>query len=607
MTRPIASTPRRGRSAAPWLSLILVLASCGNDANGDDDSRLGETGGAGTGGGAAGGVVATGGLGGGGGSGGSSGLGVTGGNVGSGGSGATGGSVGSGGSGATGGLVATGGAVATGGIAGTGGASPTGGVTTGGVSPTGGVTTGGAAPTGGVTTGGVSATGGVTTGGASPTGGVTTGGVSPTGGVTTGGVEPTGGVAPTGGVGGLPSTSWKARVIHTTDLGADPDDEMSMVRALVMANDADLEGLIVATGCWKKSQSNTTMLDAIVDAYGEVVANLQVHDPSFPSVEYLRSISVVGQQGYGMGDVGEGRDTEGSNLIVAAVDSDDPRPVWATCWGGCNTIAQAVWNVQNSRSSVQLAEFIGRLRVYDILGQDDAGTWLAKNFPGLLYIRATQVYSWQPSDSWVDQHVQSHGPLGAVYPDKAWAIEGDTPAILHVLGNGLHDRDDLTQNGWGGRFTRKSGVRGMSCMNGEDGQYDPYEMYNEAGESIGRWKTAIQNDFEARMDWSVSSNFGDANHHPQVVLNGDTSRNVLEMSGSGSVELSAVGTSDPDGDSLGYQWWIDEDPSSGSGSISAGNSETVTVTVSGGPVHVVLEVVDDGSPNLTAYRRVIIQ
>ncbi|MBN2191967.1 MAG: DUF1593 domain-containing protein, partial [Polyangiaceae bacterium] len=238
--------------------------------------------------------------------------------------------------------------------------------------------------------------------------------------------------------------------------------------------------------------------------------------------------------------------------------------------------------------------------------QDNAGTWLAKTFPDLLYIRATQVYNWQPSDSWVDQNVQNRGPLGAVYPEKAYVYEGDTPAVFHVLGNGLHDPDDVSQNGWGGRFTRKSNVRGMDCMSGEDAAYDPYNMYNEPAESISRWKEALQNDFAARMDWSVTSNFGDANHHPIVVLNGDTSRSVLHMSGSDSVELSAAGTTDPDGDSLSYKWWIDEDPSSGSGSISGANSETASVSVSGGSVHVVLEVVDNGSPKLTSYRRMII-
>ena len=67
------------------------------------------------------------------------------------------------------------------------------------------------------------------------------------------------------------SNNGKPRIITTTDLGADPDDEQSMVRLLVSANEFDIEGLIVSTGCWKKTQSDTKMLDKLVDAYGECV------------------------------------------------------------------------------------------------------------------------------------------------------------------------------------------------------------------------------------------------------------------------------------------------------------------------------------------------
>ena len=188
----------------------------------------------------------------------------------------------------------------------------------------------------------------------------------------------------------------KPRIITTTDLGADPDDEQSMVRLLVCANEFDIEGLIVSTGCWKKNQSDTGMLDKLVDAYGECVDNLKVHADGFPSVEYLKSISVMGQKGYGMSDVGDGKDSPGSELIIASVDKDDPRPVWVGGWGGTNNVAQAIWKVRATRSKEELSKFLGKLRVFDILGQDDAGAWIAKNFPEVLYIRATGVYGWQP-------------------------------------------------------------------------------------------------------------------------------------------------------------------------------------------------------------------
>jgi hypothetical protein len=49
-------------------------------------------------------------------------------------------------------------------------------------------------------------------------------------------------------------------------------------------------------------------------------------------------------------------------------------------------------------------------------------------------------------------------------------------------------------------------------------------------------------------------------------LNGNTGRGVLGLSAAAesSVELSATGSSDPDGNSLSYNWWIYDEVSSGS-------------------------------------------
>ena len=411
----------------------------------------------------------------------------------------------------------------------------------------------------------------------------------------------------------------RPRIVVTTDLGADPDDRQSMVRFLVMSNRYDVEGLIVSTGCWRKRQEDTSMLDAIVDAYGRVLPNLRVHAEGYPSYEYLQSISVMGQRGYGMSDVGQGRDTQGSELIIAAVDEDDPRPVWATCWGGCNTIAQALYTVQQTRTEQEMAAFLSKLRIFDVLGQDDAGTWIAKTFPDLLYIRATGVYGWAPSDAWIDEHVQSHGPLGAEYPDRQYATEGDTPAFLHLNPSGLNDPERVEQGGWGGRFdaTKQRGIRGMSCMEGEDADYDPYFTYgntSEGAEAISRWRPAYDNDFAARMDWSVTSDYAEANHHPFAVVNGDATGQVLRLSAApgSSVTLNAKGSTDPDGDALVFSWSVYREPSTYSESVAieGNSSEFATVIVprdaSGETVHVILTLHDTGSPSLYAYRRVII-
>lgn len=419
--------------------------------------------------------------------------------------------------------------------------------------------------------------------------------------------------------------TYKPRVINTTDLGADPDDRQSMVRQLVSANEFDIEGLIVSTGCWRKTQSNTDMLDELVNAYAEVYENLSVHAAGFPTPEYLKSISIMGQTGYGMSDVGNGKDSPGSNLIIASVDKDDPRPLWVMGWGGMNIAAQAIWKVKETRSPDELNKFLKKLRLFDILGQDDAGAWIAKNFPDVFYIRATAVYGWQPpkNGDYQRNDIQSHGPLGAVYPDTKWETEGDTPSFMHVYPNGLNNPDQIDQGGWGGRFSfdKVKGIRSMSEVKKirEDGetQYDPYFMYGntaEGSEAISRWSEGYNNDFAARMDWSITSYYDKANHHPIAVLNGDKSKEVLTtnvITGS-AVELSAASSSDPDGNSLTYSWTFYNEPSSYNGSVTVLNSSSQTAKVIipkdavGKNIHIILEIHDDGAPNLYAYRRMIL-
>ncbi|EGF25686.1 protein containing DUF1593 [Rhodopirellula baltica WH47] len=414
----------------------------------------------------------------------------------------------------------------------------------------------------------------------------------------------------------------KPRMIVTTDLGADPDDDQSLVRLLVSANEFDIEGLVVSTGCWKKTQSNTKMLDKIVDAYGECYDNLKVHAEGFPTPDYLRSISVMGQLGYGMSDVGDGKDSPGSDMIIASADKDDTRPIWIGGWGGNNNVAQAIWKVRKTRSKAELKKFLSKLRVYDILGQDDAGAWIAKNYPQVFYIRATKVYGWQPpkNGDYQKNDIQSHGPLGAVYPDTKWATEGDTPAFMHVYPNGLNDPDQIDQGGWGGRFSfeKKTGIKSMSGVKGEERKFDQYEMWGNTSDGTGaikRWSKGYNNDFAARMDWSITNKYSEANHHPIAVLNGDTTRDVMKMSveAGASVSLSAKGTSDPDNNAISYSWSIYQEPSTYKGNVSVANASSETAKVSvpkdaaGKTVHVILEIHDDGLPSLHAYRRMILE
>ncbi|MGK6353546.1 nucleoside hydrolase-like domain-containing protein [Parapedobacter sp. DT-150] len=418
----------------------------------------------------------------------------------------------------------------------------------------------------------------------------------------------------------------KNRLIVTTDLGGvDPDDEQSMVHLLVGADAFDLEGLVVGLAWLKADQNQPGIkpLGAIIDAYEKVYPNLSVHADGYPTAAYLRSIVAVGQALPNMSGVGDNKGSAGSELIIRMVDKNDPRPVWLNAWGGSNTIAQALWTVKTTRTEAELAKFIKKIRVFDILGQDDAGAWIAKTFPGLIYIRAKSIYGWAPSDEWVKTHIQSHGPLGAVYPNRRWATEGDSPAFLHVWAHGLNDPDALDQGGWGGRFNTKktSDIRVMDITARTPGfdekRYDPYYMFTNTSEgtaAINKWKQHIYNNLQARMDWSVTPNYADANHHPMAVLNGDRTKQSIETTATAgtSIQLNATGSSDPDGDVISYKWYLYDAPSSYNGAVSIQNSTSAWAQLeipkdSGGKTfHIILEVQDNGTPNLVSYRRFIV-
>lgn len=207
---------------------------------------------------------------------------------------------------------------------------------------------------------------------------------------------------------------------------------------------------------------------------------------------------------------------------------------------------------------------------------------------------------------------------GQFTPIVNMSSEGDTPAFMYVYPNGLNDPEKIDQGSWGGRFdlVKKIGIRSMKPVTNES-EFDPYLMFGNSTEgtkAIKRWSPAYDNDFAARMDWSICSKYFEANHHPIAVLNGDTSRRVLEVTAtpSSTVELSAVGSSDPDQDALTYAWSFYREASSCDGDVKIENSSAVSAKLSipantsGKSMHIILEVYDNGEPSLYAYRRVII-
>ena len=433
------------------------------------------------------------------------------------------------------------------------------------------------------------------------------------------------------------TVSEKPRLIVLTDIGGDPDDTQSMIRLLVYSNEFEIEGLIAsASGTPGELGVNVVkpqLIRELVDAYGMVGPNLLLHDHGFPTVDHLRARIKVGNPNRGIENIGEGQDTEGSNWIVSAADRDDPRPLSVAIWGGSTELAQALWRVRRDRPAAEVARFVKRLRIYAIGHQDNTGPWIIGNFPDLFYILAKSAEGSDKRDSayrgmylggeesltthdWIEENVLAgHGPLGALYPTKTWTApnphgvlkEGDTPSWFFFLPNGLGDPSHPEWGGWGGRFRPAYGGLFRDDADHIGGADD-------ARISVSRWRAAYQNDFAARMDWCVKP-FAEANHNPIAVAMVKQGRRTIKLDAKPGtrVQLSADGSSDPDGDGLSYRWYVYREAGSYRGDITVRDSDqqraelTVPADSTGKSIHVILEVSDSGKSSLTAYRRVIVR
>lgn len=79
----------------------------------------------------------------------------------------------------------------------------------------------------------------------------------------------------------------KTRVLVLTDIGNEPDDQMSLVRLLLYSNEIDIEGLEAVTSTWLKTKTNPQTIREIVADYGVVRPNLQKNAQGWPSKEAL--------------------------------------------------------------------------------------------------------------------------------------------------------------------------------------------------------------------------------------------------------------------------------------------------------------------------------
>ncbi|MFM2363981.1 MAG: hypothetical protein RLZZ316_2883 [Bacteroidota bacterium] len=445
-------------------------------------------------------------------------------------------------------------------------------------------------------------------------------------------------------------TNKKHRVLVLTDIEADPDDTQSLIRFLLYSNQWDVEGLIATTSIHQQARVAPESILKVLDAYKKVQPNLLKHEAGYPAYEMLKTKVKKGLAVYGMQGVGEGKDSEGSEWIIKTLEKQDDRPLWIPVWGGPNTLAQALYKIKKTKPVAEAERLYKKLRVYTISDQDDSGPWIRKNFPSIFFV-VTPGYNYAKATwlgiafpmpgsnteitaaDWLAKNIQQgHGPMGAAYPDVAYGMEGDSPAFLNLISNGLNDAEHPNYGGWGGRYElyvpefedSNTGMFKRENWPKDEPETRPIwtnandsvlsavdkKMYGGNRETIWRWRTDFQNDFAARMLWTTK-NYSECNHAPLVKL---AHSNQLMVKSGETIRLSAAGTTDPDGDSMSYLWFAYKEAGTYKGAVSfrpyAPNLYeipfTAPVVEHEQTIHFILKVTDKGTPALTSYKRVIV-
>jgi hypothetical protein len=417
----------------------------------------------------------------------------------------------------------------------------------------------------------------------------------------------------------------RLRVMIETDAGGDPDDEQSLVRFLLYTSEFDVEGIICNRERARDGENLNTVRTGLgivqrqIKAYSECYKNLVEHDKRFPPPDELLKRTVAGYD-----------DTDdGVRLVIAAVDRDDPRPLWFCNWGtidgsGESSLKRALDRVLNERGPEGYAKFKNKIR----LSSDDQfgdHTWkIAPPFKIWVdtfrpevdrkrwYHRFSGITATAGGFDIKRDLLTGHGPLAALYPTNTThpQKEGDTMSFLYLVPTGMNEPSQPTWGSWAGRYGLRDKAEGRAYYwaNVKDNWRETIHREN----TLRRFAADLQNDFRARLDWCVQPK-SKANHPPQVVVNGQKGVTEVVSPAGVVIDLDTAGTTDPDGDTLTYEWWLYREASTYGGLVKIETTKNPNARVvfpkdaAGKTVHVMLTVRDNGQPPLARYRRIVLK
>ena len=425
------------------------------------------------------------------------------------------------------------------------------------------------------------------------------------------------------------------RTIITQD--GEVDDQNSLRHFLLYSNEVELQGIIQTSsrfhwqgvlGAVKPEKTvsgdfdnefmteggpfdlpyrwtGTDWMFRVIDDYEKDYPNLIRHADGYPTPDYLRSVTKTGNIGY------EGereKPSAGSELIKARILDDDPRPLYLQVWGGTNTIARALMDIQAEYEGTctwaALYKKITDKVIITACGEQDPAyrEYIAEEWPGIMFVKTLQMesyaYSWlgmpecESKDTlkaefmqreilngksaladgyctWLDgRYYEGEDDDNQFGADKElsenwfgvrvlgfsparpydFLSEGDSPTFFPLLDWGFRTLEDFSYGGIAGRYCRRDehNTKG-EVLNYWDVCRDYFTGYDgETRELESMWPYVadIQRDFAARVEWASADTYEKGEHKPLLRI-----REGLDItSAAGSTVVLHAEASSPDGD-----------------------------------------------------------
>lgn len=431
--------------------------------------------------------------------------------------------------------------------------------------------------------------------------------------------------------------SQQARILITTDL--EIDDMNGVILSLMYADQYDLAGIVWTSGMYHFSGDHglhtlgeitpnyrcnaqdcehlvetaadlteyrpvdPTWLGRIVDCYEDDYQLISMNNPNFPTPEYIRSISKIGNIEF----EGDYRyETEGSNFIVDCIMDDDMRPLYIQHWGGINTTVRALYTIYEKYHGTPeweqvLAKVTSKVRISGS-GEDNcrADSKIDEMFPGLQNAgrgggffnypsffaasynsprrSADELQPYLHADFILDAYKQGHGKL----PEQIWLF-GEGRAIYgepFIYNYGLITYMDWAKSaelGWGP----------ASLASYQRADFEPYDwsmcqfgcasfinigLRPDVSNRSNQYTIIMWEELAARADWAICEP-QDCNHAPIVTAD------KLDFTATPGQTVSLSGNAkDPDGDNLIVKWWVP----AFSSTYQEGQAEGLTVSSESG-------------------------